>query len=297
MESYNTNSGHNSLTTTKKGLIFFIGNATVLIKYGGFTILTDPTFIHMHEKVPLGYGLESARLTNPAIEINQLPLLDLVLLSHFHGDHFDQVAIRELDKSLSIVTNSHAVDELKIRGFTNTKKLDTWESITFSKKDNNSNSNNNVELRITATPGRHGPFPVSMFLPKVMGSILDFKRKEDRTDNNNNTNQLFRIYITGDTTVFDDIKDIPKKYPDIDLALLHLGGTTIMGIMLTLDAKEGLEMFSIVNPKKAIPIHYNDYDVFKSPIGDFQTKVKEAGVEDRIFYLKHGETYTFEVNK
>ncbi|HET8792509.1 MAG TPA: MBL fold metallo-hydrolase, partial [Nitrososphaeraceae archaeon] len=154
MESYNTNSGHNSLTTTKKGSIFFIGNATVLIKYGGFTILTDPTFIHMHEKVPLGYGLESARLTNPAIEINQLPLLDLVLLSHFHGDHFDQVAIRELDKSLSIVTNSHAVDELKIRGFTNTKKLDTWESITFSKKDNNSNSNNNVELRITATPGR-----------------------------------------------------------------------------------------------------------------------------------------------
>ncbi|HJT85434.1 MAG TPA: MBL fold metallo-hydrolase [Nitrososphaeraceae archaeon] len=300
MESYNTNSGHNSLTTTK-GSIFFIGNATVLIKYGGFTILTDPTFIHMHEKVPLGYGLESARLTNPAIEINQLPLLDLVLLSHFHGDHFDQVAIRELDKSLSIVTNSHAVDELKIRGFTNTKKLDTWESITFSKKDNNSNSSNTVELRITATPGRHGPFPISMFLPKVMGSILDFKRKDDRTDNsnnnNNNTNQLFRIYITGDTTVFDDIKNIPKKYPDIDLALLHLGGTKIMGIMLTMDAKEGLEMFSIVNPKKAIPIHYNDYDVFKSPIEDFQTKVKEAGIEDRVFYLKHGETYTFEVNK
>ncbi|HYZ96876.1 MAG TPA: hypothetical protein VE524_09805, partial [Nitrososphaeraceae archaeon] len=103
--------------------------------------------------------------------------------------------------------------------------------------------------------------------------------------------------ITGDTTVFDDIKEIPKRYPNIDLALLHLGGTTIMGIMLTMDAKEGLEMFNIVNPKKAIPIHYNDYDVFKSPIEDFQTKVKEAGIEDRVFYLNHGETYTFEVNR
>ncbi len=288
----------NNSSSSTKGSIFFIGNATVLIKYAGFTILTDPTFIHMHEKVPLGYGLDTTRLTNPAMEINQLPPLDLVLLSHFHGDHFDQVTIRELDKSLPIVTNSHAVDELSIRGFTNTKKLETWENTAFTKKDNN---NINVELQITATPGRHGPFPVGMFLPKVMGSILDFKRKGDRNDSNSttssNSNQLFRIYITGDTTVFDDIKEIPKRYPNIDLALLHLGGTTIMGIMLTMDAKEGLEMFNIVNPKKAIPIHYNDYDVFKSPIEDFQVKVKEAGIEDRVFYLNHGETYTFEVNR
>ena len=288
----------NNSSSSTKGSIFFIGNATVLIKYAGFTILTDPTFIHMHEKVPLGYGLDTTRLTNPAMEINQLPPLDLVLLSHFHGDHFDQATIRELDKSLPIVTNSHAVDELSIRGFTNTKKLETWENNAFTKKDNN---NNNVELQITATPGRHGPFPVAMFLPKVMGSILDFKRKGDRNDSNSttssNSTQLFRIYITGDTTVFDDIKEIPKRYPNIDLALLHLGGTTIMGIMLTMDAKEGLEMFNIVNPKKAIPIHYNDYDVFKSPIEDFQTKVKEAGIEDRVFYLNHGETYTFEVNR
>ena len=283
----------NNSSSSTKGSIFFIGNATVLIKYAGFTILTDPTFIHRHEKVPLGYGLDTTRLTNPSMEINQLPPLDLVLLSHFHGDHFDQVAIHELDKSLPIVTNSHAADELSIRGFTNTKKLEIWENIAFN--------NNNVELQITATPGRHGPFPVAMFLPKVMGSILDFKRKGDRNDSNStstsNSNQLFRIYITGDTTVFDDIKEIPKRYPNIDLALLHLGGTTIMGIMLTMDAKEGLEMFNIVNPKKAIPIHYNDYDVFKSPIEDFQTKVKEAGIEDRVFYLNHGETYTFEVNR
>ena len=293
-----SNDNSSSSLTTTKGSIFFIGNATLLIKYAEFTILTDPTFIHMHEKDPLGYGLDTTRLTNPAMEINQLPPLDLVLLSHFHGDHFDQVTIRELDKSLPIVTNSHAVDELSIRGFINTKKLETWENTAFTKKDNN---NNNVELQITATPGRHGPFPVAMFLPKVMGSILDFKRKGDRDDSNSttisNSNQLFRIYITGDTTVFDDIKEIPKRYPNIDLALLHLGGTTIMGIMLTMDAKEGLEMFNIVNPKKAIPIHYNDYDVFKSPIEDFQTKVKDAGIEDLVFYLNHGETYTFEVNR
>ena len=270
------------------GSIFFIGNATALIRYAGFTILTDPTFIHMHEKVNLGFGLYTTRLTNPAMNIEQLPPLDLVILSHFHGDHFDQVAVRELNKSLPIVTTPHATEELSLRGFTNPQQLDKWESISFVK--------GNVQLQITATPGRHGPLPVAMFLPQVMGSILDFKVKEEDTDSSRR-HHLLRIYITGDTLVFDDIKEIPKRYSDIHIALLHLGGTKVMGIMVTMDAKEGLEMFNIINPRKAIPIHYNDYDVFKSPLEDFQHKVKEAGLEDRIHYLYHGETYTIDVNR
>jgi L-ascorbate metabolism protein UlaG (beta-lactamase superfamily) len=269
------------------GSIFFIGNATVLIRYAGLTILTDPTFIHIHEKVNLGFGLYTTRLTNPAMNIEQLPPLDLVILSHFHGDHFDQVAVRELDKSLPIVTTPHASEELSLRGFTNPQQLDKWESISFVK--------GNGQLLITATPGQHGPLPVAMFLPQVMGSILDFKVKEE-DDADSSSRHLFRIYITGDTLVFDDIKEIPKRYSDINIALLHLGGTKVMGIMVTMDAKEGLEMFNIINPMKAIPIHYNDYDVFKSPLEDFQHEVKEARIEDRIHYLHHGETYTFDVN-
>src|SRR5215217_5244591 len=86
------------------GSIYFIGNATVLIRCAGFTILTDPTFIHMHEQVSIGYGMHSTRLTDPAMEIGDLPPLDLIVLSHFHGDHFDQVAERELNTSYPIVT-------------------------------------------------------------------------------------------------------------------------------------------------------------------------------------------------
>ena len=274
-----TSSNNESHPNLDNGSIFFVGNATVLIRYAGFTILTDPTFIHMHDKVHLGYGLHSTRLTNPAMDIKELPTLDLIVLSHFHGDHFDQVAVHELDKSVPIVTTSHATEELSLRGFTNPHKLDTWESISFVKGD--------IQLNVTAAPGRHGPLPVSIFLPQVMGSILDFQNKDDH--------RLLRLYITGDTLVFDSIKEIPRRYSDIDVALLHLGGTTVMGIMLTMDGKEGVEMFRIINPKRAIPIHYNDYDVFKSKLEDFQIQIRKAGLEDRIHYLMHGETYDFEV--
>src|SRR3712207_6171344 len=82
------------------GSILFIGTATVLLRYAGYTILTDPNFLHRGEQAHLGYGLRSTRLTDPALDIADLPPLDLVVLSHLHGDHFDQVAERHLDHDL-----------------------------------------------------------------------------------------------------------------------------------------------------------------------------------------------------
>jgi L-ascorbate metabolism protein UlaG (beta-lactamase superfamily) len=261
------------------GSIFFIGNATVLIRYAGFTILTDPTFIHMHEQVPLGYGLHTTRLTNPAIDIHELPLLDLIVLSHFHGDHFDQVAERELAKSVPIVTTSEATHELGQRGFGHTYPLVPWTSMTVAKGD--------VHLRITAMPGRHGPPLADLVLPDVMGSLLEFQSPA--------ATPLFRLYITGDTLVIDDLQEIPRRYPQIDLALLHLGGTRVLGILVTMDGKQGVQLMQMVAPQHAIPIHYNDYDVFTSPLADFQQEVQAAGLEERVHYLRHGDTYTFTV--
>lgn len=261
------------------GSIFFIGNATVLIRLGGFTILTDPTFIHMHEEVSIGYGLHSKRLTNPALEISQLPPLDFVLLSHFHGDHFDQVAEAELNKTLPIVTTGEAAKELEKRGFHNTHALDTWEMITLSKGD--------VNLRITALPARHGPPVVDLLLPEVMGSLLEWEFA--------GRGVVYRMYITGDTLVIDELHEIRKRHPNIDLALLHLGGTMVLGILVTMDAEQGVEALQIVQPQLAIPIHYNDYDVFKSPLSDFQHAVAEAGLAGKVRYLSHGDTYTFSV--
>lgn len=261
----------------KEGSVFFIGNATVLIRYAGFTILTDPNFLHAGDHVHLGYGLKAKRLTNPAMELKDLPPVDLVVLSHMHGDHFDQVVEAKLDRSLSIVTTRQAVTRLKDLGFKAPAGLQTWESAEVNK--------GNASLVLTALPGRHGPGPVSAALPEVQGTMLEFKKADGSIP--------CRIYISGDTLVHDDLKKIPQQYPDINLGLFHLGGTRILGLTVTMDAKQGVKALQIIAPDLAIPIHYNDYDRFKSPLSDFQKAVKEAGLEGKVRYLRHGETYMF----
>jgi L-ascorbate metabolism protein UlaG (beta-lactamase superfamily) len=100
------------------------------------------------------------------------------------------------------------------------------------------------------------------------------------------------MYISGDTLLYDDIAEIPRRYPNIDLALLHLGGTRILGVVkVTMDGTDGVRMMQLIAPQRAIPIHFNDYDVFKSPLSEFQREVANAGLTDKVTYLKHGDTY------
>ncbi len=261
------------------GSVFFVGTATVILRYAGFTILTDPNFLHAGDHVHLGYGLTSERLTNPAINIEDLPLLDLCVLSHHHGDHFDQLVEERLQKDLPIVTTAHAVEKLEEKGFTRGIALETWETAEFTKGA--------AKLRVSSMPGQHGPGIVDFALPPVMGSILDFKAGD--------ANRLLRLYISGDTLLIDDLNEIPKRFPEIDLGIFHLGGTRVMGVMVTMDDEQGVEAVKIINPNKAIPIHYNDYDVFKSPLEDFKRAAEAAGLSEKIIYLAHGETYNFEI--
>src|SRR6476659_6244762 len=53
------------------GSVQFIGTATVIIRYQGLTILTDPNFLHRGDHVHLGYGMHSERLTEPAISFEE----------------------------------------------------------------------------------------------------------------------------------------------------------------------------------------------------------------------------------
>jgi L-ascorbate metabolism protein UlaG (beta-lactamase superfamily) len=67
----------------------------------------------------------------------------------------------------------------------------------------------------------------------------------------------------------------------------------VLGVLVTMDAAQGIRAVRLVDPHAAIPIHYDDYTVFKSPLEDFVRAVEAAGLADRVHYLRRGETYAF----
>src|SRR5215207_7383337 len=107
--------------------------AAEILRYAGLRILTDPNLLHAGDHVHLGYGMTSERLTEPALEIGELPPVDFVMLSHYHGDHFDRIAETRLDKRSPIITTNHAAAALRARGFREARGLEMWETFTAVK--------------------------------------------------------------------------------------------------------------------------------------------------------------------
>ena len=263
------------MTPPLTGSLTFIGTATMLLRFGDLTLLTDPNFLHRGQRAYLGHGLSSKRLTEPALQIGELPPLDGVLLSHLHGDHWDRVAQRGLDQSLPIVTTEHAAKRLHHRGFTGALGLATWKEQTLRSPG--------AMVRITAMPGRHAPGIAQRFLPPVMGSMLEFGPPDGTV--------ALRVYISGDTLVIDDLKAIPRRFPDIDAGVFHLGGTTLPGgLMVTMDGRQGAQLLDLLSPAIVVPVHYDDYMIFKSPLADFRREVERRGLGERIRYVERGRT-------
>lgn len=252
----------------------FIGTATTLLRFGPFTVLTDPNFLHRGQYAYLGYGLASRRRSEPAITVDELPPLDAVVLSHMHGDHWDRVAKRGLQRDVPIITTPKAARALRRQGFQAPMPLRTWESTDLVREGH--------RLTITAVPGRHAVGVARHLLPPVMGSVLTYVPS---------AGQALRLYITGDTLFVDDLRAIPSRFPDIRTAVLHLGGTTLPGgLVVTMDARQGADLLEFLRPHRAIPVHNDDYGVFKSPLSAFLDEAAERGVAELVRVVPPGQT-------
>ncbi|KAL0943590.1 uncharacterized protein CTRU02_201477 [Colletotrichum truncatum] len=304
-------------TGNEDASLSFVGTATTILEWQGIRILTDPNFLHAGDHVHLGPGVNAERKTNPAIDLEELPEIDIILLSHYHEDHFDRLVEKSLNRKVPIITTPHAKtcltsSDLKDEPFERVEGLDFFQNTTLVISDpSNQSQDKSAAIKITAMPGKHvppGPLAVANdFLgavPPTNGWMLELGHVHPTSvpANNASLDTGYRIYISGDTLLVDDLKKIPEwlKNERIDLMLVHLGGTTIPGrsaplLMVTMDAKQGIQLMKLLDPDVTIPIHYDDYDVFMSPLDDFKKEVDEQKQRDRVVYLDRGEHYRFKV--
>lgn len=296
--------------------IYFVGTATTILEWEGVRVMTDPNFLHAGDHVHLGPGVTGTRVTNPAIDLHQVPRIDAVLLSHYHADHFDEKVEASLRRDLPIITTPHAKEHLhekKDEGekFSDVYDLDFFQNMLLDIKSSASSDDKAPAIKVTGMPGKHvppGPLSIANDLlhavPPTNGWMIELGYKPSSSSADSDFKSGYRIYISGDTLMVDELQEIPKRYAgqNIDLMLIHLGGTTIPSpkvplLMVTMDATQGIQLMQLIKPDVTIPIHYDDYDVFLSPLEDFKKAVSSAGWDDKVVYLDRADQYKFSVKQ
>ena len=119
--------------------IAWIGHATFLIKLGDTTIITDPVF--SKNTGPLIFGPK--RYVKPAIKLNEIPPINLFLLTHNHYDHQDMSTIRNFPYKKAKVILPLKLSKY-FRRFDDVNELDWYEEIQVNK-----------DLKITLLPAVH----------------------------------------------------------------------------------------------------------------------------------------------
>ncbi len=252
--------------------ITFVNHSTFLIQYKGLNILTDPVWSQRTSPFQFA-GPE--RMRPPGIKFEDLPKIDLILISHNHYDHLDANTMRKLaakfnPKVISPLGISAFVKKL---GFENTKDLDWWEISSFQ------------ELRITAVPAQHfsgrGMFDKNATL--WAGYVIQSDQKN--------------IYFAGDTGYDKNIfREIGRHFDSMDLAMIPIGAYKPRWFMspIHVDPNEALGIHKDVNSKKSIAMHFGTFpladDGQNDPIADLQKGLSELQIDQDDFIIpKEGE--------
>lgn len=179
--------------------ITFVNHSTFLLQVDGINILTDP--IWSERASPLSW-IGPRRMHPPGLAMEQLPPIDLVLLSHDHYDHMDLPTLRRLscEHRPTIYTGLKNSRRLAKEGITNVVELDWWQEAAARS-----------DMWVTAVPAQHfsGRTPFDRDKTLWCGFMLQTEH--------------LSIYFAGDTGQGPHIEEIAHRFPEIDLAILPIG--------------------------------------------------------------------------
>ncbi|NTX15051.1 MBL fold metallo-hydrolase [Myxococcus sp. CA051A] len=242
-----------------------ISTATLLLEIGPLRILTDPVFDAPGRKYSFGWGTSSRRLDTSALPVEKLGKLDAVLISHDqHADNLDDAGRALLPRAAQVVTTHAAARRLQHANLTGLKPFESTRV---------------GDLRVTATPARHGP-PGSL---PIVGHVVGFVLEADALPG--------PVYISGDTVWFDGVAEVARRFR-IHTAFLHLGsvGFSLTGpLRYTFDAKEAVIAANALNAPRIIPVHYSGWSHFRQKPEQARQVFSEAGLDARVKWLTPGE--------
>jgi L-ascorbate metabolism protein UlaG (beta-lactamase superfamily) len=240
----------------------YIGGPTLLIKFAGLRLLTDPTFDPAPQDYPTpAYTLHKTQ--SPAVTRDSIGHIDAVLLSHdHHFDNLDNAGRQFLSHAARTLTTQAGAARLG----DNAHGLLPWQSIEIPTPDG-------PNLCITATPARHGPEGGDR--GPCIGFVLT------RPDNPHAA-----VYISGDTVWYEGVAQVAQRFP-VALAILFMGAAKVAAAgpsHLTFTAEEGVQAARAFPSATIIPVHFEGWTHFSEAKADIDQTFANAHLEHRLHW-------------
>jgi L-ascorbate metabolism protein UlaG (beta-lactamase superfamily) len=134
-------------------------------------------------------------------------------------------------------------------------------------------------------------------LPQVMGSVLELVRGGTTGSGVSASQVSWRGYISGDTLYRPFLGEVLERCGPLDVLIPHLGGTRALGLTVTMDGRQGADLVELLAPPVTVPVHYDDYDRFRSPLGDFVTEVARRQLPGELRPVQRGETISLRAQR
>lgn len=259
----------------QQGQITWIGHSTFLIQYEGLNILTDPVF--SGRPSPLSF-VGPQRLVPLTVTPEHLPPIDVVIISHNHYDHLDEMSIQALGDNPTFVVPQGLTAWFEEQGIdsSNVVELPWWQSHLVSDS-----------LEITATPSQHwsarGLF--DRHQTHWASYVIDIKG--------------YQFWFAGDTGYNPyEFKEIGRRYPNMDLALIPIGAYAPRHFMKTyhVNVPEAVRIHKDLGVKHSVGMHWGTFDLTsESPVEPLAVleEIKESEPEELNFStMSIGETLT-----
>lgn len=255
--------------------VTWIGHATVLVQMAGQNILTDP---HFSKRASPVQWAGPRRVVPPGMAMDQLPAIDMVVISHDHYDALDEQSIVDLharpggDRTQFFVPLGLKAWFLD-RGIQRVVELDWWEAYEAP------------PLKVMAVPVQH------------WGKRSLFSENQNLWAGWVILSPGFRFFFVGDTGYCPHFKAIGKRLGPFDLAAIPIGAYAPRWFMRNhhVNPEEAVQIHRDIRSRKSVAIHWGTFILTDEPLDEPSQRLKKALSDqklpqDEFMVLKHGET-------
>jgi L-ascorbate metabolism protein UlaG (beta-lactamase superfamily) len=279
--------------------VTWIGHATFLIQHSGLNIVTDPVWA--------GQMAFHKRLTPPGVPIEDMPHIDVVLISHSHYDHLSVTSLRRLLGNKLLLVPAGLKSKLQLKGFMRVKELHWWESVTVR------------GVKFTFVPSQHSTRrtlwdqnrshwggwviqPTAAHASALAEAAVEDHGVQPQPPLVSETGRPIVphapiIYFAGDSGYFRGFHEIGKHF-DIDVALMPIGAYEpehFMGVQ-HVTPEQSLQAFLDTGAHWFVPMHYGSFkladDTPREALERLESGRQALGIgSERMIMLPHGETW------